>query len=140
MLETGNTFALVGAIGPTLPAQVTYTVTAPDGSQRRFSGQANEIGYYYEPEDNFIVDQPGRYTVDLQVTYDGSTSAGQVTAPFPQGHVLGTARGRFSVYVVSPHSPPLTVDMPQPRLSDSPGGLYGHGYCASWVDAYGVGI
>ena len=111
VLETGNTFALVGAIGPTLPAQVTYTVTAPDGSQRRFSGVANEIGYYYEPDDNFIVDQPGRYTVDLQVTYDGSTSAGQVTDPFPQGHVLGTARGRFSVYVVSPHSAPLTVDM-----------------------------
>ena len=61
VLETGNTFALVGAIGPTLPAQVTYTVTTPDGSQRRFSGWANEIGYYYEPEDNFIVDQPGRY-------------------------------------------------------------------------------
>ena len=111
VLETGNTFALVGAIGPTLPAQVTYTVTAPDGSQRRFSGQANEIGYYYEPDDNFIADQPGRYTVDLQVTYDGHTSAGQVTAPFPQGHVLGTAQGQFSVYVVSPHSPPLTVDM-----------------------------
>ena len=43
----------------------------------------------------------------------GSTSAGQVTAPFPQGHVLGTARGRFSVYVVSPHSTTLTVDMPR---------------------------
>ena len=111
VLETGNTFALVGAVGPTLPVQVAYTVTAPDGSQRRFAGQANEIGYYYEPEDNFIVDQPGRYTVDLQVAYDGSTSAGQVTAPFPQGYVLGTAQGRFSVYVVSPHSAPLTVDM-----------------------------
>ena len=44
VLETGNTFALVGAIGPTLPAKVSYTVTAPDGSRRRFSGQANEIG------------------------------------------------------------------------------------------------
>ena len=120
VLETGNTFALVGAIGPTLPAQVTYTVTAPDGKQRRFSGWANEIGYYYEPDDNFIVDQPGRYTVDLQVTYDGSTSAGQVTAPFPQGHVLGTARGRFSVYVVSPHSPPLTVDMPRHDFLTAP--------------------
>ncbi len=120
VLETGNTFALVGAIGPTLPAQVTYTVTAPDGSQRTFSGQANEIGYYYEPEDNFIVDQPGRYTVDLQVTYDGSTSAGQVTAPFPQGDVLGTARGRFSVYVVSPHSMPLTVDLPRHDFLTAP--------------------
>ena len=120
VLETGNTFALVGAIGPTLPAQVTYTVTAPDGSQRRFSGVANEIGYYYEPDDNFIVDQPGRYTVDLQVTYDGSTSAGQVTDPFPQGHVLGTARGRFSVYVVSPHSAPLTVDVPRHDFLTAP--------------------
>ena len=120
VLETGNTFALVGAIGPTLPAQVTYTVTAPDGSQRRFSGVANEIGYYYEPDDNFIVDQPGRYTVDLQVTYDGRTSAGQVTAPFPQGHVLGTARGRFSVYVVSPHSAPLTVDLPRHDFLTAP--------------------
>ena len=120
VLETENTFALVGAIGPTLPAQVTYTVTAPDGSRRTFSGWANEIGYYYEPDDNFIVDQPGRYTVDLQVTYDGSTSAGQVTAPFPQGHVLGTARGRFSVYVVSPHSVPLEVDMPRHDFLTAP--------------------
>ena len=112
VLETGNTFALVSAIGPTLPAKVSYTVTAPDGSRRTFRGQANEIGYYYEPADNFIVDQPGRYTVDLRVTYDGRTSAGQVTAPFPQGEVLGTAHGRFSVYVVSPHSVPLEVDLP----------------------------
>ena len=120
VLETGNTFALVGAIGPTLPAQVTYTVTAPDGSQRRFSGWANAIGYYYESDDNFIVDQPGRYTVDLQVAYDGSTSAGQVTAPFPQGDVLGTARGRFSVYVVSPHSTPLEVDLPRHDFLTAP--------------------
>ena len=120
VLETGNTFALVGAIGPTLPAKVAYTVTAPDGSRRTFAGQANSIGYYYEPEDNFIVDQLGRYTVDLQVTYDGRTSAGQVTAPFPQGDVLGTARGRFSVYVVSPHSAPLEVDMPEHDFLTAP--------------------
>ena len=120
VLETGNTFALVGVIGPTLPAQVTYTVTAPDGSQRRFSGWANEIGYYYEPEDNFIIDQPGRYTVDLQVTYDGRTSAGQVTEPFPQGDVLGTVQGRFAVYVVSPHSEPLDVDLPRHDFLTAP--------------------
>ena len=64
---------------------MTYTVTAPDGKQRRFSDWANEIGYYYEPDDNFIVEQPGRYTVDLQVTYDGSTSAGQVTSSVSPG-------------------------------------------------------
>ena len=120
VLETGNTFALVGAVGPTLPAKVAYTVTAPDGNKRTFRGQANEIGYYYEPDDNFIVDQPGRYTVDLQMTYDGNTSAGQVTAPFPQGDVLGTAQGRFAVYVVSPHSAPLEVDMPEHDFLTAP--------------------
>ena len=120
VLETGNTFALVGAVGPTLPAKVAYTVTAPDGSKRTFSGQANSIGYYYEPGDNFIVDQLGRYTVDLRVTYDGRTSAGQVTAPFPQGDVLGTAQGRFAVYVVSPHSAPLEVDMPEHDFLTAP--------------------
>ena len=120
VLETGNTFALVGAVGPTLPAEVAYTVTAPDGNKRTFRGQANSIGYYYEPDDNFVVDRPGRYTVDLQVTYDGRTSAGQVTAPFPQGHVLGTAQGRFSVYVVSPHSAPLEVDMPEHDFLTAP--------------------
>ena len=120
VLETGNTFALVGAIGPTLPAQVAYTVTAPDGSKRTFRGQANAIGYYYEPDDNFVVDQPGRYAVDLQVTYDGRTSAGQVTAPFPQGGVLGTAHGRFAVYVVSPHSAPLEVDLPEHDFLTAP--------------------
>ena len=137
VLETGNTFALVGAVGPTLPAKVAYTVTSPDGSKRTFRGQANEIGYYYEPEDNFIVDQPGRYTVDLRVTYDGRTSAGQVTAPFPQGDVLGTAQGRFSVYVVSPHSAPLTVDMPPARLPDGASRLYRHGQRPDRHAAYG---
>ena len=120
VLETGNTFALVGAVGPTLTAKVAYTVTAPDGSRQTFRGQANSIGYYYEPEDNFIVDQPGRYTVDLRVTYDGRTSAGQVTAPFPEGDVLGTAQGRFTVYVVSPHSAPLEVDMPEHDFLTAP--------------------
>ena len=120
VLETGNTFALVGAVGPTLPAEIAYTVTAPDGSRRTFRGQANAIGYYYEPEDNFVVDQPGRYTVDLRVTYDGRTSAGQVTEPFPQGDVLGTAQGRFAVYVVSPHSEPLEVDLPQHDFLTAP--------------------
>ena len=39
---------------------------------------------------------------------------------FPQGHVLGTARGRFSVYVVSPHSAPLEVDLPRHDFLTAP--------------------
>ena len=54
------------------------------------------------------------------MAYDGTTSVGQVTAPFPQGGVLGTARGRFSVSAVSPHSPPFTVDMPRHDFLTAP--------------------
>ena len=63
---------------------------------------------------------PGGTRWICEWTYDGRTSAGQVTAPFPQGHVLGTARGRFSVYVVSPHSMPLTVDLPRHDFLTAP--------------------
>ena len=121
VLETGNTFALVGAIGPTLPAKVAYTVTAPDGSRRTFRGQANSIGYYYEPDDNFIVDQPGRYTVDLQATYDGSTSAGRVTSPFPQGARTRHGTGPFLSVCRLPSQPaPLTVDLPRHDFLTAP--------------------
>ena len=129
VLETGNTFALVGAVGPTLPAKVAYTVTAPDGSKRTFSGQANAIGYYYEPEDNFVVDQPGRYTVDLQVTYDGRTSAGQVTEPFPQGaRVRHGTRAALRSTWSRPTARRWTVDMPRHDFLDSPSRLHRHSH------------
>ncbi|MEE9182370.1 MAG: hypothetical protein V3U33_07395, partial [candidate division NC10 bacterium] len=76
VLEVGDTFALTGAVGPPLPALVSYTITKPDGGRLEFSGQANRVGYYYRPGDDFTVNEPGLYTVDLTVTYDGQTSAG----------------------------------------------------------------
>ena len=45
---------------------------------------------------------------------------GKSRNPFPSGHVLGTARSRFSVYVVSPHSAPLEVDMPEHDFLTAP--------------------
>ena len=119
VLETGNTFALVGAVGPTLPAKVSYTVTAPDGSRRTFNGQANSIGYYYEPADTsswINRDANGRSTGDLRRP-DFSRASHRTLSP---GNVLGTARGRFSVYVVSPHSAPLEVDMPEHDFLTAP--------------------
>jgi hypothetical protein len=91
VLETGDTFALAGAVAPTLPAQVSYTVTTPSGTTRSFSGRANKIGYYYQPTQNFVVSEPGIHTVDVKVTFDGATSAGQLTQPFPTGDILGTS-------------------------------------------------
>ena len=112
VLEVGDTFAVAGAVGPTLAGTVSTTITKPSGRVVTLSGKANKVGYYYRPTDDFIADEAGVYTVDLSVTFDGITSAGQVSQPFPHGGVLGTANGRFYVYVVSRGGPALNVDLP----------------------------
>ena len=111
ILEVGDTFSIAGAVGPTLGARVSTTVTMPGGQVVQASGQASRIGYYYQPGDDFTVQEAGLYTVDVSVTYSGSTSAGQLTAPFPAGNVLGTANGRFYVYVVPVNSDALNVNV-----------------------------
>jgi hypothetical protein len=109
VLEVGDVFAVSGAVAPTLAGLVSTTVTKPNGSTVSFSGRANAIGYYFHPEHDFTVDAPGMYTVDMSVTFDGRTSAGQVTQPYPSGDILGTTNGRFYVYVVPRGSAALTV-------------------------------
>lgn len=99
VLEVGNTFRMAGPIMPTLPSLVEYTVIAPDGTRRQLGGRANAIGYFYDPDDDFVVDQPGLWTVEVTVTHDGMTSAGPVQAPFPTGGVL-TPDGRSFTFVV----------------------------------------
>ncbi len=99
VLETGDTFRMSGPIMPTLPSLVEYTVIAPDGTRRQLGGRANAIGYFYDPTDDFIIDQPGLWTVELTVTHDGMTSAGPVQAPFPTGGLL-TPDGRTFHFMV----------------------------------------
>jgi hypothetical protein len=67
------------------------------------------------------VTEPGTYTVDLKVTYDGVTSAGQVTQPYPSGDILGTPDGRFYFYVTPKGSAPLATNVPESLL-----GSYSH--------------
>ncbi len=123
VLEVGNNFSIAGAVGPPLPALVSTRVTTPAGRTLQFSGRANRVGYYYRPQDDFAVTEPGIYTVDVRVTFDGQTSAGQVTAPFPTGDVPGSANGRFFVYVVPRDSPLLTVNLPETMTVAAPGQL-----------------
>lgn len=112
VLETGDAFGLAGAVAPPLPALISYTVTLPSGSKRSFSGRASKVGYYYQSKDDFTIDEAGMYTVDLKVSYDGQTSAGQVTQPFPAGDILGTDGGHFFFYAVPRNSAPLVVTLP----------------------------
>ena len=100
LLEVGDIFRMAGPIMPTLPSKVEYDVTAPDGAKRTFKGRANAVGYYYVASDDFELDQPGLWTVDLTVTHDGMTSAGPVQEPYPTGGPL-TPDGRTFTFVVT---------------------------------------
>ena len=98
--EVGDIFRMAGPIMPTLPSKVEYIVKSPDGSTSTFEGRANAVGYFYDPADDFILDQPGVWTVELMVTHDGMTSAGPVQAPYPSGGPL-TPDGHTFTFVVT---------------------------------------
>lgn len=99
-LVIGDTFSIAGQVAPTLPADVAVTITSPSGDVRAFSGTASAIGYFYDPAQDFAVDEIGVWTVDVGVRYTGLTSAGQIEPPAIEGGILGSLDGgRFLVYV-----------------------------------------
>jgi hypothetical protein len=120
VLEVGDNFRFAGHIMPTLDSQVAVTVAAPSGLQTLVEGQANSIGYFYDPDDDLIVDEPGLWSVDVHVWHEGQCSGGTVTCaysplqPCPSGDVLGSDAGRFWFYVVPAEAPLLDVSSPAP--------------------------
>ncbi len=115
VLRLGDTVGIAGQVAPTLPSAVTTTLTSPSGQVYNFAERANKIGYFYNPDDRFRVDETGIWTVDVQVTLDSATSAGEATPPLVTGGVLGSAGGHFSIYVLPPDA--ATLDW-NPRLTD----------------------
>jgi hypothetical protein len=111
ILEVGDTFSFAAQIVPTLDSWVTVTITTPLGAIRQVKGQANKIGYFYNPAQDFIAAEPGVYQVRVQAEHRGLTSAGVVYPPYPQGDVLGSDEGLFYVYVVERSSAPLPLDL-----------------------------
>ncbi len=102
---------------PTLPSLVEYTVTAPDGTARTLGGRANTVGYFYDPADDFVLDQPGLWTVTLNMTHDGMTSAGLVEPPYPTGGPLTPDGAVFHFVVASPETHTLQVETDLVALS-----------------------
>ncbi|HEY5610294.1 MAG TPA: hypothetical protein VIL97_03735, partial [Thermoanaerobaculia bacterium] len=122
ILQLGNLASFSGQIGPTLPSKVEIAITSPSGIVRRFTGQANKVGYFYDPSSDFRVDEPGVWRATVKVWHDGLTSAGQVTAPYPTGGVLGSREGEFYFYVVRPDISQLEIGPMQQvvRPADGP--------------------
>ena len=118
VLEVGDRFVVAGQVGPPLDSKITYTVTSPNGTVRTIHGQANAIGYFAVPDETFTVDEPGVWTVHVQVLHDGLTSAGPVESPFPTGGVLGADNGQFEVYVVPSEAPRLDFGLAPFSIAD----------------------
>jgi hypothetical protein len=109
VLIQGDVMAIAGHVAPTLPSIVSVTITSPGGEVRRFEGVANAVGYFYDPSQDFAVDEVGLWTVDIDVRHEGLTSAGLVEQP-PSGGVPGTESGRYTVYVVPQNATRLAYD------------------------------
>ena len=114
VLEVGDTFHFAGHLMPTLDSQVAITVTAPNGVQHLGGGQANSIGYFYDPSDDFTVNEAGLWSVDVRVWHDGQCSGGATIPPYPSGDVLGSQNGRYWFYVVPNSALRLIITAPSP--------------------------
>jgi hypothetical protein len=119
ILVTGDIFSFSGHVGPPLNSQVAITVTSPTNVVRSFSGQASKVGWFYDPLENFFVDERGIWTVDVLVKHeDMIPSTGNPPMGFNVGKVLGAANvpgsaaGRYYFSVVEPGDPLLPVLSP----------------------------
>jgi hypothetical protein len=103
-LETGERIGLGGMVFPNVPADVTWTVTPPEGDPEIVRGRANRLGIV-RGDRSPVATRPGVYRVEARVTYDGLA-----------GGIPGTKGGRYWVAVLDPAQPRLLhVDLPPYR-------------------------
>ena len=91
----GEKMMLGGSVMPSVPAQVSLTVTRPDGTSEVLSGTANRLGGFPPPRP-VMVDQPGVYRVKVQVRHKGKL-----------GDLVGSGDGTFKHYAIPADSPQL---------------------------------
>ena len=116
ILRVGDTASLSGQLAPTLPSKATITLRSPSGIVTTFSGYANKVGYFYKPEFDFVVQEPGVWAVKINVMHDSMTSSGPVEKPFPTGDVLGSDNGEFNFYVLESTSSLASTTVPAESL------------------------
>ena len=103
ILHRGELVSVAGYAAPTLPAKIDVVFTSPSGATRTVSGRANLIGWFHDPSQDFVAGEEGVWKAKVTILFDGATSAGQVTAPFPAGE------SEFNFYVAGSASPPADV-------------------------------
>jgi len=122
VLETGETVAVCGHVGPPLDSRVSLTVTSPSSVVRSATWHANKIGWLYDPGFDFEADEPGRWTVEVFVEHDRPyIGNGVIPERHNTGTVLGTT-GDYVFYVVEPESPALHISSPEPGFIAWPEG------------------
>ena len=104
ILEVGDVFSFSGQVGPPLASNIELTITGPANFLRTISGNANKVGYFYDPDQDFILEAPGKYHVTVSVQHTGMTSAGPVVTPYPTGSILSPTKDGFDIYVVEEDS------------------------------------
>jgi hypothetical protein len=117
VLNMGDTLSIAGQVAPTLASEVNVTITSPSGQLHQFDSVANAIGYFYDPKQDFAVDEPGVWTVAINVRHEGETSAGKIEPPPPTGTVLGAQGGHFQVFVLPADSTPLEWNDPRSDIA-----------------------
>jgi len=115
ILHRGERVSFAGYSAPALPSKIEVVTTSPSGAIRTVRAQANAIGWFYDPAQDFSALELGVWKAKLKITFDGRISSGQVGEPFPSGDVLGSREGEFYFYVVDRNAPQLDV-APKPQF------------------------
>ncbi|MFN8527826.1 MAG: hypothetical protein U0670_04365 [Anaerolineae bacterium] len=138
LLRQGETISIAGQVAPTIPAAVRVTITSPSGVVTDYDGRANAVGYFYDPVHDFAADEIGVWTIDIQVTGDVTTSAGEPRAPYLTGGVLRPQGTSYNVYVLSPDSEVLRSNI-QRGDTIIPTGTFNFTFTvpADWTDTQG---
>jgi hypothetical protein len=98
VLDPGSPLLLAGQIVPPLGADVTVTLTAPDGTIQTRRAAANRFGWLSPLVDPPVLDQIGVWIVSIAVSYSGRTSVGPLEAPLTGG-LLGGDFASFPIFV-----------------------------------------
>jgi len=120
IFELGETARIAGHIMPTLNSLVEVTITSPSGIEHTVEGQANRIGYFYDPSDDLVLDEAGVWTADVLVRHEGTCSGGATVFPYPTGHVLGSRSGEFVFYVAPRALEAISITSPTAGFMDIP--------------------